>query len=259
MIADRTVHQIWISTDEIPKAFDSCRRSWEVMNPGWTSRLWTDGECEDLVATSYPHLLDRYERSRPLDQSNIFRILAVHRFGGAYVDLDMECLRPLDDLLHEHSVGSTDLVVGHEPDDHLLLPDHAGLDRLICSNFFMAGRGHPLLATMAQEIPNQEAGRLGPVFFERSVPRSGEGVVILDSEWINPIVDLGNRTYPSWKESKRKFRKRDYGSAYAVHYWVHIGIDTHREEIERARSCRSFVFDFYLSKLKRLRLLLGLR
>ena len=35
----------------------------------------------------------------PVERSDILRLELVHRFGGVYVDTDVECLRPIDPLL----------------------------------------------------------------------------------------------------------------------------------------------------------------
>ena len=43
-----------------------------------------------------------YERLRkPTERSDIIRLEVLFRFGGVYVDTDVECLRPIDPLLRE--------------------------------------------------------------------------------------------------------------------------------------------------------------
>jgi mannosyltransferase OCH1-like enzyme len=62
--------------------------------------LWTDEENRNFVSTFYPWFLKTYDEL-PL---NIHRIDAVrymylHHYGGVYVDLDFESLRPIDEYL----------------------------------------------------------------------------------------------------------------------------------------------------------------
>jgi hypothetical protein len=50
-----------------------------------------------------------------------WRVLALYRHGGVYADIDVECLRPLDELLE---------AVGHDDWDVLLPADHPIHERI---------------------------------------------------------------------------------------------------------------------------------
>ena len=56
-----------------------------------------------------PEILERLRA--PVERADILRLEILYRYGGVYVDGDLECLRPLDDVLDgEDFVG-----VCHKP------------------------------------------------------------------------------------------------------------------------------------------------
>jgi len=78
-------------------AMDSCRE----MHGNWTFHLWTDDSGKDFVREYYPDVLDDYmSYKQTIQRTNILRYLVLHHYGGVYLDMDIKCLAPLDDLLH---------------------------------------------------------------------------------------------------------------------------------------------------------------
>lgn len=93
------VHQTWKSKSLSEPVRSYCD-SWKRLNPSCDYRFYDDADCLALVRTDYPRLIDLYE-SLPLSilRADLFRYLAVYRFGGIYADVDMECLQPFDSFL----------------------------------------------------------------------------------------------------------------------------------------------------------------
>lgn len=91
----QTIHHIWIGGELIPDHLASYRNSWAERHPRWDMKLWTEENLPRLVNQ------ELFERaSTPAQKSHIARYEILHREGGVYVDFDMECLRPIDDLLY---------------------------------------------------------------------------------------------------------------------------------------------------------------
>jgi mannosyltransferase OCH1-like enzyme len=62
--------------------------------------LWADSECLEFIRAEFPELLGVYEDARfAVTRVNIFRLAVLYRYGGVYADLDMVCLRPIEELL----------------------------------------------------------------------------------------------------------------------------------------------------------------
>jgi mannosyltransferase OCH1-like enzyme len=100
----KIIHQTW-KTREVPSKFKVFQESWIAMHPGWEYRFYTDEDNHHLVKTDYPWLLKTYE-SYPyaIQKIDMARVLYLHKFGGLYVDLDFECLKPFDELLDGKNV-----------------------------------------------------------------------------------------------------------------------------------------------------------
>ena len=78
----------------LPETARAYEETWREHHPCWEFRLWGDEEARRLV----PARALRACRSRS-EQSNLLRYEVLRRFGGLYVDTDVECRRPLDPLL----------------------------------------------------------------------------------------------------------------------------------------------------------------
>jgi len=91
----RTIHQIWIGPDPLPDDQIPWIESWKRHHPKWEYRLWTEENLpEDPIR---PEILERLRA--PVERADILRLEILNRFGGVYLDTDLECLRPLDDVL----------------------------------------------------------------------------------------------------------------------------------------------------------------
>ncbi|MEM1180513.1 MAG: glycosyltransferase [Acidobacteriota bacterium] len=99
MSIPRVLHQSW-KTEEIPERFRPWVQSVRRMHPDFEYRLWTDDDNERLIAERYPWFLETYRGySHPVERADAARYFVIYTHGGVYLDLDMECLRPLDPLL----------------------------------------------------------------------------------------------------------------------------------------------------------------
>ncbi len=74
-----------------------CVESWEKYNSDYTFNLHDDDDNRNFILNFYPWFINIYDDYT----KNIMRVDAVRYFyllyyGGIYVDLDFECLKPLD-------------------------------------------------------------------------------------------------------------------------------------------------------------------
>ncbi|KAK4939875.1 hypothetical protein LTR10_019943 [Elasticomyces elasticus] len=99
-------HQSWSSTD-LPAKFGQWSATCRSQHPDWEWVLWTDEDNEELVKTHFPWLLKTYQ-SLPgtIYRADLVRNLYMYMFGGVYADLDVECLRPVDQLFDTYNVST---------------------------------------------------------------------------------------------------------------------------------------------------------
>ncbi len=87
----RVLHRIWLGDAPMPPAHVRYGETWQDLHPAWDFRLWTDAD-----APTPPGV----ERARNVgERSDLVRYEILRRHGGVYVDTDVECLRPIDELL----------------------------------------------------------------------------------------------------------------------------------------------------------------
>jgi len=92
----KIIHHIWIGDDPLPKAAQDMRDTWRRHHPEWQMRLWTQDNLPPMQNEAL------YYRSRNTGhRADILRYELLRQFGGIYVDMDMECQRPLDDLIKD--------------------------------------------------------------------------------------------------------------------------------------------------------------
>ena len=133
------IHQTW-KNGNIPRITEKWVSSWIKTHPGFEYWFWTDSDIKEFFAmyvNLYCALYMWYPWS--IQKSDVMRYFVLWTYGGIYVDLDMECLRPLNDLLLSHSC-----IIAQEPEEISYI--HHGRNSTVASNALMACRSrHPFM------------------------------------------------------------------------------------------------------------------
>src|SRR5277367_699670 len=99
MAIPKIIHQTWCDED-LPTVLRPYVESWRQHHPQWEWRLWTDNDNRRFIRRHYPAFLKQYDRYPwPIQRVDAVRYFLLDHYGGLYVDLDFECLWPLDPLL----------------------------------------------------------------------------------------------------------------------------------------------------------------
>jgi hypothetical protein len=135
VLIPRIFHQIWLGPDPFPDERVRLQETWRSHHPGWELRFWTE---ETLPAELRRE--EAAERLRaPWERAAAFALEAVWRFGGVYVETDVDCLGSL-----EPRIESAELF--------------AGLGGAV----FGALAGHPTLDTALDDLRLPVAYGAGP-------------------------------------------------------------------------------------------------
>ena len=218
----RLIHQTWKDRD-VPSSMRAWQESWRRLNPDWQYRLWSDADNDALVAEAYPWLLPTYHAlPRGVHRADLARYLIVHRHGGVYVDLDFECLRPLESLLERGGA-----LIGVEPDEHLQnwRSEHGATpvstEHILCNAFLASPARHPFWLAVARRVQTLvAAGDIqAPIFTSGPFMLSEawaeypdrEDIRLLPSPLLYPLTNL---------EAETGRKRADYGEAFAVHHWA---------------------------------------
>jgi mannosyltransferase OCH1-like enzyme len=129
-VIPRTIHQIWIGPDPLPDDQGPWIESWKRHHPGWEHRFWTEETLPDDPIR--PEVLDRLRH--PVERADILRLEILYRHGGVYVDTDLECLRPIDDLIAGESFVGVNLKPGRATNTMIAsAPGHPLLEKALAS------------------------------------------------------------------------------------------------------------------------------
>jgi len=231
----RILHQTW-KTREIPEAWLPLQRTWRELHPTWEYRLWTDGDLRRLVEVSHPSFLPVYD-AYPLEISRIdaARYVILERYGGVYVDLDFECLRPVDALVADHEI-----LLGLEPKAHLAAPKAAsrGIDRIVCNAFMASVPGHAfwghLLAELRAHCGEEDPlDSTGPFRLTDALGRwpQRDAVALAPEEALYPLTkDEVARELRGGAEASGRL-----DGSFAVHHWAGSWVEAYTDACARRR------------------------
>ena len=106
----KIIHQIWLGSS-VPEVYKGWMQTWAELD-GWQYYLWTDQEVKNLKLQNQ----NLYDQSKNFgEKSDILRLELLSKYGGVYVDVDFECMKPeIFDELHK----SFDFYIGFEPLEH---------------------------------------------------------------------------------------------------------------------------------------------
>lgn len=208
----RVIHQVWVGPP-VPEHLARYMAAWQELHPDWEYVLWRDEELgwlehADLVADA----AQLAPRNVGQFVSNIARMEILLRFGGVYIDSDMEPRKRIDPLLE-----GTDAFTAWHPaasgfDDHTYL-----------TNALMgAVPDHPAFASLVAGLRANVEARRGL----RSIFTTGVRYMtqqLLDDGLITSMtVYPAELFYPYGTDELDSQNERpadDFPDAYAVHRW----------------------------------------
>ncbi len=203
------------------------------MNADFEYKLWTDDGIFEFLECKYPEYVDQARNFQlGVVRADFFRILALYHFGGIYVDVDFECLVPIE----EWSQLKNDKVnTAFEPFSHNFI--YGTFKRKLCNAFFasppnmllykqLISNGNSVIAKKPWDIQRS----YGPLAWSRLLEdeKLKKDINFIPSRLIYPVSDLTNAKvlceYRSIDKFIDKIRHRSFNSL-AVHYWDHSASD----------------------------------
>ena len=124
------IHAIWFSDDPMPPLYQKCLASWKKYAPDYEIKIWNRDNYRPGQCLFYEQAI---EHGNWAFASDYARADLLFRYGGIYMDLDVEMLRPIDDLLYN------DAYMGFE-----------SCDRIECGSGMGAAPGHPIIREICE-------------------------------------------------------------------------------------------------------------
>mmetsp|Transcript_2146 Transcript_2146/g.2832 ORF Transcript_2146/g.2832 Transcript_2146/m.2832 type:complete len:282 (+) Transcript_2146:43-888(+) len=224
----KKLHQIWLGPKSIP--FERYRKAWQEKHPEWEYHLWCDDEVSAL------NLGIAYDRAQNYgEKSDIARYHILYRFGGIYLDIDMEPVQSLAPLLTLScfagfsNVGAIEInnaVIGAIPNHPLLAacisklseqnsPQQDSLLTTLLASGFISAKDASALTN--NKVNTDTIQRSGPGFFTRvfCTSPSNYDIICLPSEVFYPASNRKN------KDHEEEYRRSCITPhSLALHHWA---------------------------------------
>jgi mannosyltransferase OCH1-like enzyme len=100
----KKIHQIYFDfynkKFEENKLFIESSNSFKNLNQDYEYKLWNENDCEQLIIDNFPQYYDFYKNMRhKIQKVDFARCVILYVEGGLYADLDMICLKNIDNLI----------------------------------------------------------------------------------------------------------------------------------------------------------------
>ncbi len=131
----KTIHGIWFSDNPMPELYQNCLASWKKYASDYEIKIWTLDTYKPEHCLFYEQAV---EHGNWAFASDYARADILRRYGGIYMDLDVEMLRPIDDLLYNDAYMSFE-----------------SLDRIECGSGMGARAGNNILQEICENYESR--------------------------------------------------------------------------------------------------------
>jgi hypothetical protein len=179
--------------------------TWADLNPNWRIMYHEDLDCLRLVETHYSEFLQLFDSfPKNVERADFFRYLVLYHYGGVYVDIDVECVVPLDQWLG----SDVRLVIGVEnefSDTWSAMIRSYPRRRQYQQWAIMSSKGHPLfdlvLRRIEQHFQSETAASFGSENLDLSnratLERTGPAL------WTDVVSSYLDTTLRSWESTDK--------------------------------------------------------
>lgn len=134
-VIPKIIHTFWFSEDPMPKAYQNCLQSWKKYAPDFEIRIWDLNTYKPENCLFFEQAIKACNWAFASDYA---RADVLRRYGGVYMDLDVEMLKPIDDLLYNDAYMSFE-----------------SLSRIECGSGMGAKAGNKILDEICKSYENR--------------------------------------------------------------------------------------------------------
>lgn len=180
------LHRIVLSEDQEDSVskYEDAITSCQTLHPNWTYTLWTDESTTEFMRNLYPDLQTRYEGyRRSMEYANVLKYALLDHYGGVYLNLDIACIQPFDELR-----GLPFLTPGAYP---------VGVSKA----FILSRPHHPFLRLLLEGVERRSLRRRLPGI--DNILNTGS--MFFSNSWMSYVRSLARRGIEDTLEEKRVY------------------------------------------------------
>ena len=92
----KIIHYCWFGNKNKPAIFESCIKSWKKYCPDYKIIEWNE---KNFDVNQNRFMKEALSKKQFAFVSDCARLLIIKEFGGIYLDIDVELIKPIDSLL----------------------------------------------------------------------------------------------------------------------------------------------------------------
>ena len=132
----KVIHSFWFSDKPgIPEKYRMCLESWKRYAPDMEIKIWDLNSYRPKNCLFFDQAVAQKSWAFASDYA---RADVLRRYGGVYMDMDVEMLKPIDDLLYNDAYMSFE-----------------SLGRIECGSGMGARKGHPILEEICRSYESR--------------------------------------------------------------------------------------------------------
>ena len=232
----KLIHQIWWQGKKnIPKTYPNYCQSWKDKNKNFKFMFWDETKIRKLLEL-YPHLKNKFNKfPNMIQRVDMAKYIILYHYGGIYVDMDSECLKPIDDILK----GQQIILVQLNADRLVRYMASGRTGQVLQNNIMASSKGNPFwlhcLNTLLEEDINKKILEMyaryifrttGPELLTKaylSYPKQKE-ITIISHKKLDPLTYCDHEYYDCSNKSCVKhypnaYSMHHYGSKHKTHSW----------------------------------------
>ena len=107
----RIIHQTY-KTDKLPEKWSNTPKTWINNHLNYQYNLWTDNDITEFIETYFPDHIKLFQSyCYSIQKVDAVRYFWLYKYGGIYVDLDMQSTRSLEPILQFYENNFKDVEV----------------------------------------------------------------------------------------------------------------------------------------------------
>jgi len=207
----KVIHYCWLSNDPVPDDLKRYMSSWKRMLPDYEFKKW-DFSVFDKSSSKW--VSDAFDNKKYAFACDYIRLFAVYHYGGIYMDMDVEVVKPFNDLLNSQ------YFFGYENDK----------ENSIEAGVFGAEKGNPFLKDCLGYYEGREFVRKDGSYADRPLP-SIMFQIFRKGNYQFPIMNWHRLTAKSYLTGEVLSDEH----TYTIHHFAGSWLDDERKNLRDSR------------------------
>jgi mannosyltransferase OCH1-like enzyme len=249
----KRIYQTWKSKTVIPANMKHWMNTWVDNNTGYKHELWDDRDNRVFMKRYYSWFLPVYDSyDKNINRVDAVRYFYLFHYGGIYVDMDFECLKPVDNLLKQNkdydilfgSIESDGKYVGHSIPNAIMISKPQQAFWVVVFYFLITNKSlgsveeqtGPIMLKMAFDFYRRNQAVLDTYtwynelrsYIDKVISKTSN-IKVFNPEVLYPLSWITNQelrsdTLSQSTENYKELTKRmvaKFPNSYAITYWTH--------------------------------------